>query len=106
MDGRENMFLYGSGTGVPCPWHEVSTSMLAGDMWILSSYVVHRGGAVPRHAPAGSTRISAFAAIATRRVDYDRTVPIILPPWAEAPAEQPSLASPKAVHCTTTQWVW
>ena len=62
-------------------------SMLAGDPWILSSYVIHRGGAVPRDAPPGSTRIIAFAAIATRRVDYETTVPIIPPPWAEAPAQ-------------------
>ena len=54
-------------------------SMLAGDLWILSSYVIHRGGAVPRDAPPGSTRIIAFAAIATRRVDYETTVPIIPP---------------------------
>ena len=90
MDGRENMFVYGSGSGVPCPWQEVSMSMLAGNLWILSSYVIRRGGAVPRDAPAGSTRIIAFVAIATRRVDYETTVLIIPPPWAEAPAQQPS----------------
>ena len=50
MDGGENMFVYGSGSGVPYPWQEVSMSMLAGDLWILSSYVIHRGGAVPRDA--------------------------------------------------------
>ena len=99
MDGRENTFVYGSGSGVPYPWQEVSMSMLAGG-WILSSYVLHRGGAVPRDVPPGSTRIIAFAAIATRRVDYKTTVPIIPPPWAEAPAQQPSPSS-KAVHCTT-----
>ena len=53
MDGCENMFVYGSGSGVPYPWQEVSMSMLAGDLWILSSYVIHRGGAVPRDAPPG-----------------------------------------------------
>ena len=74
MDGRENMLVYGPGSGVPYPWQEVSMSMLAGDLWILSSYVIHRGGAVPRDAPLGSTRIIAFAAIATRRVDYETTV--------------------------------
>ena len=50
-DGRDNVFVYGSGSGVPYPWQEVSMSMLAGEMWILSSYVIHRGGAVPRDAP-------------------------------------------------------
>ena len=55
-------------------------SMPAGDLWILSSYVIHRRGAVPRDAPPGSTRIIALAAIVTRRVDYETTVPIILPP--------------------------
>ena len=103
MDGRENMFLYGDGSGVPYPWQEVWMSMLAGDLWILSSYVIHRGGAVLRDAPPGSTRIIAFAAIATRRDDYETTVPIIPPPWAEAPAPQPSPPSPKVVHCTTAQ---
>ena len=108
MDGRENfrvrfVFVYGSGSGVPHPLQEVSMSMLAGDMWILSSYVIHRGGAVSRDAPLGSTRIIAFAAIATRRVDYKTTVPIIPPPWAEAPAQQPSSPSPKVVHCTEAQ---
>ena len=83
MAGRENMFVYGSGSSVPYPWQEVSMSMLAGDLWFLSSYVIHRGGAVPRDAPPGSTRILAFAAIATRRVDYETIVPIIPPPWAE-----------------------
>ena len=78
-------------------------SMLAGDSWILSSYVIHRGGAVPRDAPPGSTCIIALAAIATRRVDYETTVPIIPPPWAEAPAQQPSPPSPKVVHCTAAQ---
>ena len=29
-------------------------SMLAGDLWILSSYISDRGGAVLRDAPAGS----------------------------------------------------
>ena len=29
MDGRENMFLYGSSSGVPYPSQEVSMSMLA-----------------------------------------------------------------------------
>ena len=77
-------------------------SMLAGDLWLLSSYVIHRGGAVPRDAPPRSTRIIAFAAIATRRVDYETTVPIITPPWAEAPARQPSPPSPKVVHYTAT----
>ena len=99
MDGREIMFVYGSGSGVPYPWHEVSMSMLAGDPWILSSYVIHCGGAVPRDAPPRSTCIIAFAPIATRRVDYETTVPIIPPPWAEAPAQQPSPPSPKVVHC-------
>ena len=75
-------------------------SMVAGDLWILSSYVIHRGGAVPRDAPAGSTRIIAFAAIATRRVSYETTLPIVPPSWAEAPAQQSSPPSPKAVHCT------
>ena len=46
MDGRENMFVYGCGSGVPYPWHEVSMTMLAGNLWILSSYVIHRGGAI------------------------------------------------------------
>ena len=50
-DGRRNMFVYGSGSGVPDPWHEALMSMLAGDLCILSSYVIHRGGAVPRDAP-------------------------------------------------------
>ena len=103
MNGRENMFVYGSGSGVPYPWQEVSMSMLAGDLWILSSSVIHRGGAVPRDEPPGSTRIIAFAAIATRRVDYETTVPIIPPPWAKAPAQQPSPPSPKVVHCTAMQ---
>ena len=71
MDSGENMFVYGSGSGVPYPWQEVSTSMVAGDLWILSRDVIHRGRAVPRDAPPGSTRIIAFAAIATRRVDYE-----------------------------------
>ena len=44
-------------------------SMLAGDLWILSSYVIHRGGVVPRDVPLGSNRIIALAAIATRPVD-------------------------------------
>ena len=103
MDGRENMFVYGSGFGVPYPWQEVLMSMLAGDLWILSSYVIHRGGALPRDAPPGSTRIIALAALATHRVDYETTVPIIPPPWAEAPAQQPSPPSPKVVHCTAAQ---
>ena len=103
MDGRENMFMYGSGSSVPYPWQEVSMSMLAGNLWILSSYIIHRGGAVPTHAPPGSTRIIAFAAIATRRVDYETTVPIIPPPWAEAPTQQPSPPSPTAVQCTAAQ---
>ena len=80
MDGRENMFVYGSGCGIPYPWQGFSMSMLAGDWWILSSYVIHRGGAVPRDAPPGSTCIIAFAAIATRRVDCETTVLIIPPP--------------------------
>ena len=86
MDGRENMSVYGSGCGVPYPWEEVSTSMLVGEFWILRCYVIHRGGAVRRGAPAGSTRIIAFAAIATSRVDYKTIVPIDPPRWAEAPA--------------------
>ena len=78
-------------------------SMLPGDLWIVSSDVIHRGGAFPRNAPPGSTRIIAFAAIATRRVDYETTVPIIPPPWAETPAQQPSPPSPKVVHCIAAQ---
>ena len=31
MDGRENMFVYGFGSGIPYPWQEVLMSMLAGD---------------------------------------------------------------------------
>ena len=100
MDGREKTFVYGSGSGVPYPWHEVSMSMLAGDLWISSSYVIHHGGAVPRDAPPGSTGITAFTAIATRCVDYETSVPIIPPPWAKAPAQQPSPPCPKVVHCT------
>ena len=102
-NGRENIFVYGCGSGVPYPWLEVSMSTVAGDLWILSSYGIHRGRDVPRDAPAGSTRIIAFAAIATRRVDYEATVPIIPPSWAEAPAPQLSPPSPKAVHCTYAQ---
>ena len=86
MDGRENMFEYGSSSCVPYPWQEVSMSMLAGDLWILSSYVIHRGGMVPRDALPGSTRIIAFAAIATRRVNYETTVPIICHPGLKARA--------------------
>ena len=103
MDGRENMFVYGSGSGVPYPWQEVSMSMLAGVLWILSTYVIHRGGPLPRDAPPGSTRIIASAAIATRRVDYETTVPIIPPPRAEAPAQQRLPPSPKVPHCTAAQ---
>ena len=32
MDGREHMFVYGCGSGVPYLWQEVSMSMLAGDL--------------------------------------------------------------------------
>ena len=32
VEGRENMFVYSSGSGVPYPWREVSMSMLAGDL--------------------------------------------------------------------------
>ena len=53
MDGCENMFVYGSGSAVPYPWQEVSMSMLAGDLWILSNYVIHCGVVVPRDATAG-----------------------------------------------------
>ena len=105
MDCRENMLVYGSGSGVPYPLQEVSMSMLAGDLWILSSYVIHCGGrAITRDAPAGSTRIIVFAARATGRVNYETTVPIIPPPWVEAPAPQLSPPSPKAVHCTGAQY--
>ena len=86
MDGRENMFVYGSSSRVPYPWQEVSMSMLAGNLWIRSRYVIHRGGMVPRDALHGSTRIIAFAAIATRRVDYETTVPIICHPGLKARA--------------------
>ena len=103
MDGGENMFFYGSGRGGPYPWPDVSMSMLAGNLWILSSYVIHCGGAVPTDALPGSTRIIAFAAIATRCVDYETTVPILPPTWAEAPAQQPSPLSPKVVHCAAAQ---
>ena len=103
MDGRENMFLYGSITGVAYPWQEVPMSMLAGNLWILRSNAIHRGGAITREVPPASTRIIAFAAITTRRVDYDTAMPIILPPWAEAPAQQLSPPSSKAVHSTATQ---
>ena len=103
MDGCENMFVYGSGSAFPYLWQEVSMSMLAGDLRILSRHVIDRGGAVPRDAPAGSTRIIAFAAIATRCVNYETTVPIIPPPWAKAPAQQLLPPSPKAVHCTAVQ---
>ena len=101
MDGRENMFVYGSGFCVPYPWQKVSISMLAGDLWILRSYVIHRGWAIPGDALPGSTRIIAFAAVATLRVDYEMTVLIIPPPWAEAPTQQPSC--PKAVYYTAAQ---
>ena len=60
-------------------------------------------GAFPRDAPPGATRIITFAAIATHGVAYETTVPIIPPPWAEAPALQPSPPSPKAVQCTAAQ---
>ena len=103
VDGRENMFVYGSGSGVPYPWQEVSISMLARDLWILSRYVIHRGAAIPRDAPPGSTRIIAFAANATRRIDYETTVPVIPTLWAEAATQRPSPPSPKAVHYTTAQ---
>ena len=99
VEGRENMFVYRCGSGVPLPWQEVSISMLAGDLWTLRSYLIHRGGAVPRGAPAGSTCIIAFAAIATRRVDYKTTVPIILPPWVGAATQPPLPLLPKAVRC-------
>ena len=103
MDRRENMLVYGSGSGVPYPLQEVSMSMLAGDLWILSSYVIHRGGgAITRDAPAGSTRSIVLATTATGR-NYKTTVPIIPPPWVEAPAQQPSPPSPKAVHCTEAE---
>ena len=36
-------------------------SLLAGNLCILSSCVIHRGGAVPRDAQGGSTRIIAFS---------------------------------------------
>ena len=49
MDGRENMFVYGSSSVVPYPWQEVSPSMLAGDLCILSSYVIP----APLVEPAG-----------------------------------------------------
>ena len=101
MDGRENMFVCASGSSFPYPCQECSVSMLAGDLWILSSYVIHHGGATPREARARSTRIIAFAVIAIRRVDYETTLPVIPPPWAEAPAQQPSPPSPKAEHCTS-----
>ena len=105
MDGRENMFVYGSGSGDPYPCQEVLMSMVAGDLWILNSYVIHRGGAVPRHVPPGSTRIIAFAAIATHRVDYETPMPIIPPPWAEAPAQKTVATVPegRALYSSAVQ---
>ena len=90
INGRENMFVYSSGSDAPNRWQDVSMNMLAGDVWILSSYVIHRGGAVPRDVPPGSTRNITSAAIATRRIDYKTTVPLIPPPRVEIPAQQPS----------------
>ena len=85
MEGRENMFVYGFGSGVPFPWQEVSISMLAGDLWTLKSYVIHRGRAVPREAPAGSTCIIPFppsrhAASTTRRQCQSFRHPVLKPP--------------------------
>ena len=85
MDGRENMFVYGSSSGVLCPWEEVSMSILAGDLWILSNYVIHRGGAVPRDAPPTSTRIVAspplpHAALTTRQQCRSSRHPGLKPP--------------------------
>ena len=97
MDGCENMFVYVSGSSVPYLWQKVSMSMVAGDPRILGSYVIHCGGAVQREALAKSTCVIAFAAITRRLVDYETTLPIIPPPWVEAPAQQPSPPSPKAV---------
>ena len=54
--------------------------MLAADLWILRSYAIHRGGVVATEVPAGSSRMIAFAAITTRRVDSETTGPIIAPP--------------------------
>ena len=103
MDGRENMFVYGTGSGVSWPWQEASMSMLVADLWILGSNLIQRGRVVLRDAPAGSTSISAFAAIATRCIDYQTELPIIPPPWDQAPARQPSPPSQKAVHYTAAQ---
>ena len=104
VDSRENMLVYGSGSGVPHPWQEIWVGMLSGDLSILSSYVIHRGGVVPTEAPGGSIDIITFAGIVTRRVDYETTVPIIPPPWANSPAQPPSSPRlPKSCHCTTAQ---
>ena len=67
MGGGEKMIAYGSGSGVPYPWQEVSMSMLIGDLWTLN--IIHCGGAVPREARARSTGIIAVTATATRGVD-------------------------------------
>ena len=105
VDGRENMFVFCCYIGVPYPWREMSMGVLAGDPGFLSSYFIHRGGAVPREAPAGPTRSIAYSCIATYSVDYEITVPVILPPCADAPRRRPSPPRfPKAVHCTAAEW--
>ena len=42
VHGSENMFVYGLGSGVPYPWQEILMGMLAGDVWILSNYVIYQ----------------------------------------------------------------
>ena len=104
VDSREDMFVFGSGARVPFPWQEVLMGMLAGNLWILTNYVIHRGGTLPKEAPAASTRIIAFAVIAVCRVNYETTVPIASPPWMKAPVQEPPQSPsplPTAIHCTT-----
>ena len=69
LEGGKHMFVYGSGIGVPYVWRDIAIGMLVGDLWVLSNDDIHRGGALPREVPAGSSRIIAFAAIATRHID-------------------------------------
>ena len=83
-DGRENIFVYRFGFGVPYPWQEVLMSMLAGDLWILSTYITHGVGAIPSEAPAGSTRTISFATIALCRIDCDHSSTLGRSPRATA----------------------
>ena len=99
-EGEASHFVAHSGGGLPRPWMPIPMPMGVGDVWAISSDVIHAGGFPKKDGPP---RDMVFFGLATWPLDFGFPCPVRVP--AHALRVVPGVGPVKCGHegCNATQ---